>query len=110
MRLTSETWVSAYLRRCAVAGGYAALSRRGDGSAGAIFLEVIHADGVDLFAPALQMDAEGASRRFEKVLVAATPLDVTERLEKEKRFDSDLWVVTVEDPAGRPFLEDDEVV
>jgi hypothetical protein len=33
------------------------------------------------------------------------PLDVEERMQRELRFDSDLWLVEVDDRAGRHFLE-----
>ena len=39
-RLRADVWVAAYVRRCIGAGAFAALSRRGDASAGAIFIEV----------------------------------------------------------------------
>jgi hypothetical protein len=34
-----------------------------------------------------------------------TSPEVEERLAKEARFDSDLWIVEVEDRAGRTLLE-----
>ena len=33
------------------------------------------------------------------------PLDVEERMARELRFDPDLWLVEVDDRAGRHFLE-----
>jgi hypothetical protein len=33
-----------------------------------------------------------------------TPLDVEERLTKEVRFDSDLWIIEIDDRQGRHFL------
>ncbi len=106
-RLKAGLWVSAYMRRCAVAGAYASISRKGDESAGAIFIEVLGTDGVDLYGPALTDDG---ARAFERVLEKATGLDVAERIEREARFDSDLWLVTIEDREGRNFLADDERV
>ncbi|MGL4239500.1 MAG: DUF1491 family protein, partial [Beijerinckiaceae bacterium] len=35
----------------------------------------------------------------------ATPADVAARLEKEMRFDPDVWIVDVEDRAGDPKLD-----
>lgn len=53
MRLKSELWVKAYLRRCAVNGAMAVVARRGDADAGAIFIKVMRRDGGStLFAPA----------------------------------------------------------
>jgi hypothetical protein len=33
------------------------------------------------------------------------PLDVEERMARELRFDPDLWLVEVDDRAGRHFLD-----
>ncbi len=104
-RLKAVVWVTAYVRRCSSAGAFAAISRKGDESAGAIFIECLHKDGTDLFGPRTREDG---SRGFEKVLSNAANVDVVERLEREARFDSDLWVVTVEDRDGRHFLTADE--
>nr|WP_211110052.1 DUF1491 family protein [Acuticoccus mangrovi] len=103
-RLKSGVWVMAYVRRCSGQGAFAAISRRGDDSAGAIFIECLHRSGTDLYGP----QPGGGGRVFEKVMENATNIAVAERLEREARFDDDLWVVTVEDRDGRSFLTTDE--
>ena len=45
MRLRSDIWVSAYLRRCAAQGVVAVLRRRGAAEAGAIFVKLDRLDG-----------------------------------------------------------------
>lgn len=104
-RLRSSMWVSAYVRRCVASGAFAAISRKGDESAGAIFIEVIGTAGTDLYAPAMRDDG---ARAFQQVMEKASGLDVAERIEREARFDSDVWLVTVEDREGRTFLLEDE--
>ena len=105
-RLRLAVWVAAYMRRCSGQGAFVALSRHGDDSAGAIFIEVLHARGSDLWAA-----APGSNGRvFERVLDAGAAYEVAERIDKEAKFDSDLWLVTVEDRDGRSFLEPDEHV
>lgn len=98
-------FVAAYVRRCEVAGAFAAVSRRGDASAGAVFVEIVHAGGADLWAPRSRRDG---ARGFEQVLAGVAERDVAERIGREARFDADLWVVTVEDRAGRDFFMADE--
>jgi hypothetical protein len=105
LRLKSSIWVAAYVRRCSSAGAFAAISRRGDESAGAIFVECLHRDGTDLYGPRFREDG---GRAFEKLMENATNLEVAERIEREARFDSDLWLVTVEDREGRHFFTADE--
>lgn len=115
MRVKSTIWVSAYLRRCAAEGIFAVVARRGEESAGAIFIKLV-TDGARtrLFAPAPQMLVGDApdERRF----VAAREGSEMEEAEadriiaKEIDFDPDLWVIAVEDPQGRHFLGDALVV
>src|SRR4029079_1161677 len=53
MRIKSEIWVRAYLRRCQSEGVPVLIVRRGDESAGAIFICVDRLDGtVALYGPA----------------------------------------------------------
>jgi hypothetical protein len=106
-RLRSDFWVSAYLRRCGVEGVDAVLRRRGAAEAGAVFVKVDHLDGTaSLYGPAPQLFVDDSGERlFMPVLQAVTPLDVEERMTRELRFDTDLWLVEVDDRAGRHFLD-----
>ena len=106
-RLRSDFWVSAYLRRCGVEGVDAVLRKRGAAEAGAIFVKVDQLDGTaSLYGPAPQLFLdESGERLFMPVLQAVTPLDVEERMTRELRFDSDLWLVEVDDRGGRHFLD-----
>jgi hypothetical protein len=93
-------WVSALVRRVFNAGGFAAISRRGAGEAGAIFVVARARDGTcRLFGPAAQTSyGEGrpAERQFTLVLEGAEEEAVSAKLEKEARFDPDFWVVEIE--------------
>ncbi|MHB2169888.1 DUF1491 family protein [Alsobacter sp. R-9] len=109
-RLRSDVFVSAYLRRCAVDGAYAVLRRRGAAEAGAIFVKVDRLDGhCALYGPAPQSLAaeDDPARRFVRLHDAETidPATAEERLAREVRFDSDLWIVEVEDRRGEARLE-----
>jgi hypothetical protein len=110
MRLRAEFWVKAYIRRCAVEGAGAVVVRHGDDDAGAIFIKVSRLDGTCLlFGPA---PAGHASADFDRRWVAwgaASGMAETEAdgmLAKEARFDPDMWLIEVEDRAGRHFLDD----
>ncbi|HZW46708.1 MAG TPA: DUF1491 family protein [Microvirga sp.] len=106
-RLRSDFWVSAYLRRCGVEGVDAALRKRGAAEAGAIFVKVDHLDGTaSLYGPAPQLFVEDSDERlFSPILQGVTRLEVEERMARELRFDSDLWLVEVDDRQGRHFLD-----
>ncbi len=105
-RLTSDFWVSAYLRRAGHDGLVAVLRRRGAAEAGAIFVKLDRLDGsAALYGPAPQaLAGEGGERRFQLVL-DADPLAVEDRVARELRFDSDLWLVEIENRAGDPKLD-----
>lgn len=104
-RLTSDFWVSAYLRQAAFDGLVAVLRRRGAREAGAIFVKLDRLDGTAaLYGPAPQSLAEDdGERRFQKIL-DADPLSAEDRMEREIRFDGDLWLVEIENRAGDPRL------
>ncbi len=112
MRLKSAIWVAAYVRRCNGQGAFAAVRRRGAEDAGAVFVKISKLDGTAaLYGPAPQTmfdEARPAERAFVAVAGAAQPVadaDVEKRLEKEIKFDPDVWIVEVEDRAGRTFLD-----
>lgn len=109
MRVTSAVWVAAFIRRCNGAGAVATLVQRGAEEAGAIFVIVDRLDGAaDLYAPAPQAsfdDARPSDRKFQRVLESAAAVEISERLDREKRFDPDLWVVAVEDREGRVLFD-----
>ena len=109
MRVTSSFFVSALVRRCNDAGLAAMVVRRGAGEAGAIFLMVDRLNGEsDLYAPAPQAmldEDETGGRHFQCISVRASAMAITERLDKERNFDPDLWVVAIEDRQGRTFFD-----
>jgi hypothetical protein len=109
MRLRSDVWVAALLRRAFAGAAHAAVVHRGADEAGAIFVAVDRLDhGCDLWGPAPQTDfgeTETGDRRFERLLARAPRADVLARIASERRFDADLWLVEVEDRAGRHFIE-----
>lgn len=110
MRLRSDIWVAAYLRRCASEGAYAVLRRRGAAEAGAIFVKIDRLDGaVALYGPAPQTETgeRGVDRLWSRLHKDpwTEPAQAEDRLRKEMGFDPDLWIVEVEDRSGRSFLD-----
>jgi hypothetical protein len=110
MRLKSELWVKAYLRRCHGEGADALLLRRGDADAGAIYIKVSRLDGTAmLFGPApTGLDEAREDRRWQACLKGgpATETEADTFLARQIGFDTDIWIVVVEDRAGRHFLDD----
>lgn len=111
MRVKSEIWVSAYLRRCQAEAIPVVIVRRGEAEAGAIFISVDRLDGtVCLYGPApAGFDGASNERRWVCCL-GRNPVVSAEAgiyLARQIEFDPDLWIVEVEDRAGRNFLGDD---
>jgi hypothetical protein len=111
MRLKSGIWVAAYIRRCHIEGAFTAVRRHGADDAGAIFVKVNRLDGsADLYGPAPQsaFDESLPIHRIFRPQLPKQPVpeaDVEAALAREIRFDPDLWIVEVEDRAGRHFLD-----
>jgi hypothetical protein len=110
MRLKSDIWVMAYVRRLNAQNVPAMVVRRGDERGGAIYIKVALLDGrAALYGPAPSgMDGLETERRWIELLSAAkaSDLDCEDRLVREREFDPDLWIVEVEDRQGRHFLDD----
>lgn len=113
MRIKSEIWVKAYLRRCQVQGAPAVVVRRGDEQAGAIYVSINRLDGtVTLYGPApAGHDRSDHERQWVRCFAVGSVSEdeVVRYLGRQVNFDSDIWIVEVEDRAGRHFLGDDEV-
>jgi hypothetical protein len=114
MRLKSEIWVKAYVRRCAVAGAFAVVVHHGDDDAGAIFIRINRLDGTSLlFGPAPAGFDVAAEDRQWVALGPSGPMpdaDADQFLAREAKFDSDLWLIEVEDRLGQHFLGDELLI
>ncbi|MFA1624289.1 DUF1491 family protein [Rhizobium mongolense] len=100
MRLRTDIFVSALLRRVFARGDFAAIEKKGAEEAGAIFIRQHFRDGLEtLYAPAPQSvfgEEESGMRLFEIRLDKAEAEKVRELLDRERKFDPDLWIVELE--------------
>jgi hypothetical protein len=114
MRLRADFWVQAFIRRCAAEGRPAVLRRRGAEEAGAILIVVDRLDGTcTLYGPAPQgelaqaQEEAGVERLWMRLHKTETlPVHEAEaRLAREIKFDSDVWIVEVEDRQGKVLFD-----
>ena len=101
MRLRSDVFVAALIRRVQVEGGQAMVVRKGFEEAGAVHVEWRWRGEVGLLSPAPQaMLEDDGERRFMRS-DASGEMDVSERMASERRFDPEAWHVEIEgvDPA-----------
>ncbi len=104
-RLATGLWVAAYLARLRLAAIPAYLVARGDDTAGAVIVKLATLDGqAQAFERGFDL-ATGA--RVWRGLVAGAEAEVDAVLARQRARDRDLWVIEIEDRAGRTLLEED---
>ena len=104
VRLKSAIYVQALIRRCEGAGAAAYLVRRGAEEAGAVFVKLNRLDGTcTVLSPA---------RRGEEFIWTRPLGESTDEkrsadyFAKQIRIDPDIWIVEIEDRAGRSFVDE----
>ncbi|QIE46968.1 DUF1491 family protein [Pseudohalocynthiibacter aestuariivivens] len=104
-RLTAEFWVQAYLTRLRSVAIPAFVVAHGDNTAGAVLVKLNTLDGR---ATAYQrsFDLMTGARHWAE-LTAGAETDVDAAITRQRGFDPDLWVIEVEDRAGRHLLDED---
>ena len=103
-RLTAEFWVQAYLARLRLQEIPAFVTAHGDDTAGAVLVKLNTLDGQ---ARAFQrsFDLLSGARQWV-VLAEGEEPQVDAAIAKQRSFDPDLWVIEVEDRAGRHLLDE----
>jgi hypothetical protein len=104
-RLTAEFWVQAYLRRLSLHTIPAFVTAHGDNTAGAVLVKLNTLNG-QARAFVRQFDMMTGDRTWQ-VLEDGAEADVDASIAKQRGFDSDLWVIEVEDREGRHLLDED---
>jgi hypothetical protein len=103
-RLTAAFWVQAYLRRLALENIPAYILVHGDDTAGAVLVKLATLDGqARLFQRGF--DLQTGDRVWQQ-LEQGTEEQIDTTLQRQLGFDPDLWVIELEDRAGRHFLDD----
>ncbi|WP_306152238.1 DUF1491 family protein [Roseovarius sp. MMSF_3281] len=103
-RLTAEFWVQAYLARLRLQEIPAFVVAHGDDTAGAVLVKLNTLDGQ---ARAFQRSFDLMSgARIWATLAEGEERAVDEAVARQRSFDPDLWVIEVEDRAGRHLLDE----
>ena len=108
-RIKTKIWIQAQLRLCDQAFIPFVVIKKGDPDAGVVLLKVQQADGhYRVFSQTRTMDGDPAWRAAS----GTEPISETEAdsyIARQQKYDSDLWVVEVEDQAGRYELDADVI-
>ncbi|MCD9149420.1 DUF1491 family protein [Pseudophaeobacter flagellatus] len=103
-RLTADFWVHAYLARLRGVGIPAFVTAHGDDTAGAVLVKLNTLNGqAQSFHRSYDL-MSGARKWVEHASGAEADVDAAVRRQQE--FDPDLWVIEVEDRAGRHLLDE----
>ncbi|WP_071674573.1 DUF1491 family protein [Nioella nitratireducens] len=104
MRLTAEFWVKAYLTRLRLADIPAFVVAHGDDTGGAVLVKLSTLDGqAQLFQRSFDLMT---GDRAWIVLSEGEEREVDEAISRQRRMDPDLWVIEVENRAGRHLLDE----
>ncbi|MEM8979872.1 MAG: DUF1491 family protein [Pseudomonadota bacterium] len=103
-RLTAEVWVSAYLTRLRLQEIPAFVTSKGDKTAGAVLVKMNTLDG-QARCYQRSFDLMTGDRAWV-VLAEGLETDVDNSVAAQCSFDPDLWVIEVEDKAGRHLLDE----
>lgn len=110
MRIATQLRVQALLRRCSGAGAAGFVVRRGDPERGALFVKVATLDGrARLHGPraaSLEATVDDGALTPHLSPDGVPEGEVDAYLARQVDYDADLWIVEIEDRAGRSFLDD----
>lgn len=113
MRIRAQIWINAYIRRLGAEFIPAVVTRKGDADAGAIFIKVATLDGhAHVLRPAVAGWDGAATERSWSLAFKGESVEerkADDYLARQVEFDSDMWVIEIEDREGRHGL-DDEII
>jgi len=104
-RLTARFWVDAYLARLRFQDIPAFVVAHGDDTGGAVLVKLNTLNGQAVLFQR-SFDLMTGDRRWIE-LAKGVERDVDETVTRQRGFDRDLWVIEVEDRAGRHLLGED---
>ena len=99
MLLATDVWVGALIRRAQLGGAFATVARHGDPRAGAVLVKIY--DSANRTA---RLYSEATGPDGDRLWMRPLDTEVDAYIERQAHFDSDLWVVEIEDREGRHFL------
>jgi hypothetical protein len=103
-RLTARFWVDAYLTRLRLYGIPAFVTAHGDDTAGAVLVKLNTLDGqAQSFHRSYDLISDG--RKWIEH-ASGVEADVDAAIRRQQEFDTDLWVIEVEDREGRHLLDE----
>jgi hypothetical protein len=101
--LSSDLWVGALVRRAEIGGAFATVVRKGDARAGTVIVKAYSTSErrARLFTEAFGPDGD---RLWIQPVASEIESELDAYIERQARYDPDIWVVEIEDREGRHFI------
>jgi len=101
--LSTDVWAGALIRRAEIGGAFATVLHKGDARGGAVLVKLVNrrAGETRLYASAVRGEGE---RVWMRPVSSLQEADADAYVERQRRYDPDLWVVEIDDREGRHFL------
>jgi len=100
-RLKSSIWIQAQIRICSISNLSAYVMKRGDPDAGAIFLHLNKLNGNNLVYNQIRTISGQIAWSQSGSGTTLGDKEVYDYLEKQKKYDPDLWILEIEDPEDK---------
>lgn len=102
LRVTSEIWVSAFRTKLEKEGVPFYFYKKGDKSAGAILIKVFNFKrDFELYHRIIGLNGK---QKWE-ILLSGNEQKIDEAIKRQYDFDPDIWVIEIEDPKGKIYLD-----
>lgn len=102
MLLSTDIWAGALVRRVEQAGSFAFVARKGHLQFGAVLVKVLNLRTRDAYV--LREAQTGEDTVWMRPLETVNEPDIDTWIERQLRYDPDLWVIEIEDVEGWHFL------
>lgn len=103
-RVSAQLWVSALVRRVNAAGGFATVITRGDRDAGGAILVFLGHDQPTRVFQRVNLADGGFGWQQALQAELSNPAAVDDYLARQRKYDSDLWVVELDIPHPERFI------
>ena len=104
-RLPTKLWVEALIHRVQLAGASAFIQKAGDASRGDVLVKVANLQGqAKLYRPRTTLTGERVFVDLSAQKLGDEEPDIDSYITRECHFDSDLWVIEIEDRDLRNFI------
>jgi len=104
-RLKAGIFVRALIRRAEVAGAQAFVVKKGAEEAGAVFLKISRLDGTCMVLNQAR-DSHGELVWAKVLGDSCDEAKASAYFARQIKYDSDLWIVEIEDREGRTFVDE----